>query len=121
MQRRISTLLSWINESRCFTPFNITNKLRTFKSNHYFQTTLSIISNNKNLQYGKVYRKIKSGNSIVNRRGYLLRSGNMQLEKVALEESLNEDEKKTIYIMLDTFIGKRKLKDTLSDVLQEVK
>jgi hypothetical protein len=43
------------------------------------------------------------------------------MEKVALVESLNEDEKKTIYTMLDAFIGKRKLKDTLSNVLQKVK
>jgi hypothetical protein len=43
------------------------------------------------------------------------------MEKVALVESLNENEKKTIYTMLDAFIGKRKLKDTLSNVLQEVK
>jgi transcriptional regulator with XRE-family HTH domain len=43
------------------------------------------------------------------------------MEKVNLIESLNEDEKNTLYSMLDAFIGKRKLKDALSNVLQDVK
>ena len=43
------------------------------------------------------------------------------MEKVSLMESLTKDEKHTIYTMLDAFIGKRKLKDALSNVLQEVK
>jgi len=43
------------------------------------------------------------------------------MEKVALMETLNDDEKHTIYTMLDAFIGKRKLKDALSNVLTEVK
>jgi hypothetical protein len=40
---------------------------------------------------------------------------------VALMESLSEEEKQTIYVMLDAFIGKRKLKDALSSVLNDVK
>ena len=43
------------------------------------------------------------------------------MEKVSLIESLNDDEKNTIYSMLDAFVGKRKLKDALSNVLQNVK
>lgn len=43
------------------------------------------------------------------------------MEKVALMESLSDEEKQTIYTMLDAFIGKRKLKDALSNVLQDVK
>lgn len=43
------------------------------------------------------------------------------MEKVSLIESLTDDEKQTIYSMLDAFIGKRKLKDALSNVLQDVK
>lgn len=43
------------------------------------------------------------------------------MEKVALMEGLSDDEKHTIYTMLDAFIGKRKLKDALSNVLTEVK
>jgi len=43
------------------------------------------------------------------------------MEKVSLIESLNDDEKNTIYSMLDAFIGKRKLKDARSNVLQDVK
>ena len=43
------------------------------------------------------------------------------MEKVALMESLNEHEKNTIYNMLDAFVGKRKLKDALSNVLQDIK
>jgi len=43
------------------------------------------------------------------------------MEKVALIESLAEDEKNTLYSMLDAFVGKRKLKDALSNVLQDVK
>jgi transcriptional regulator with XRE-family HTH domain len=42
-------------------------------------------------------------------------------KSVTLIESLNDDEKNTIYTMLDAFIGKRKLKDALSNVLQDVK
>ena len=43
------------------------------------------------------------------------------MEKVALMETLNDEEKHTIYVMLDAFIGKRKLKDALSGVLKDVK
>ena len=43
------------------------------------------------------------------------------MEKVALMETLNDEEKHTIYVMLDAFIGKRKLKDALSGVLNDVK
>ena len=43
------------------------------------------------------------------------------MEKVSLIESLNDDEKNTLYSMLDAFVGKRKLKDALSDLLQDVK
>lgn len=43
------------------------------------------------------------------------------MEKVALMETLNDEEKHTIYVMLDAFIGKRKLKDALSGLLNDVK
>jgi transcriptional regulator with XRE-family HTH domain len=43
------------------------------------------------------------------------------MEKVSLMETLSEEEKKTIYTMLDAFIGKKKLKDALSNVLSDVK
>ncbi|WP_333596448.1 helix-turn-helix transcriptional regulator [Schleiferia thermophila] len=43
------------------------------------------------------------------------------MEKVALLEALSDNEKQTIYTMLDTFIGKQKLKDALSGVLNDVK
>ncbi|WP_375605553.1 helix-turn-helix domain-containing protein [Flavobacterium davisii] len=43
------------------------------------------------------------------------------MEKVSLMESLSENEKQTIYTMLDAFIGKKKLKETLSNVLNDVK
>jgi hypothetical protein len=43
------------------------------------------------------------------------------MEKVTLMESLSDEEKQTIYTMLDAFIGKKKLKDALSNVLQDVK
>jgi hypothetical protein len=33
---------------------------------------------------------------------------------------LNDNEKQTIYTMLDAFIGKQKLKDALSGVLKDV-
>lgn len=42
-------------------------------------------------------------------------------EKVSLIEALTEEERKTIYTMLDAFIGKKKLKDALSNVLHDVK
>lgn len=41
------------------------------------------------------------------------------MEKVALMEALNNEEKQTIYIMLDAFVGKKKLKDALSNVLKD--
>jgi transcriptional regulator with XRE-family HTH domain len=42
------------------------------------------------------------------------------MEKVALIETLSDDECKTIYNILDAFIGKKKLKDALSNVLHDV-
>lgn len=42
------------------------------------------------------------------------------MEKIRLMEGLSEDERKTIFTILDAFIGKKKLKDTLSSVLQDV-
>jgi transcriptional regulator with XRE-family HTH domain len=42
------------------------------------------------------------------------------MEKLRLMEALNDEERKTIYIMLDAFIGKKKLKDALSNVLHDV-
>jgi len=43
------------------------------------------------------------------------------MDKVILVETLPDDERKTIYTMLDAFVGKKKLKDALSNVLQDVK
>lgn len=42
------------------------------------------------------------------------------MEKVTLIEGLPDEERKTLYTMLDAFVGKRKLKDALSNVLQDV-
>ncbi len=42
------------------------------------------------------------------------------MEKVSLMESLSDNEKQTIFSILDAFIGKRKLKDALSGVLQDI-
>ena len=42
------------------------------------------------------------------------------MEKISLVEALPDEERKTIYFMLDAFVGKKKLKETLSNVLQEV-
>ncbi len=42
------------------------------------------------------------------------------MEKVQLIEGLTEEEKKTMYIMLDAFTKKRKLKSTLKDVLKNI-
>jgi len=42
------------------------------------------------------------------------------MDKVILVETLPDDERKTIYTMLDAFVGKKKLKDALSNVLQDV-
>jgi transcriptional regulator with XRE-family HTH domain len=41
-------------------------------------------------------------------------------EKLLLIEQLEKKEKAAFYIMLDTFIGKKKLHDALSGVLQKV-
>jgi transcriptional regulator with XRE-family HTH domain len=42
------------------------------------------------------------------------------MEKIRLMEGLSEEERKTIFTILDAFVGKKKLKDTLSSVLQDV-
>ena len=42
-------------------------------------------------------------------------------EKVKMIESLSEEEKKAVYSIVDAFIGKKKLKDVLSGVLNDVK
>ena len=42
------------------------------------------------------------------------------MEKVKLIESLSDEEKQTIYNVLDAFVGKKKLKDTLASVLNDV-
>jgi hypothetical protein len=42
------------------------------------------------------------------------------MEKIRLMEDLSDDERKTIFTILDAFVGKKKLKDTLSSVLQDV-
>jgi len=42
------------------------------------------------------------------------------MEKVNMIESLAEEEKATIYKMLDAFLGKKKLKDALASVLKDV-
>ncbi len=43
------------------------------------------------------------------------------MEKVSLIEQLGEEERQTLYSMLDAFVGKKKLKDTLSTVLNDMK
>jgi len=43
------------------------------------------------------------------------------MEKVNLIEQLNDEERNTLYFMLDAFLGKQKLKDVLSNVLDDVK
>jgi len=42
------------------------------------------------------------------------------MEKVRLIEGLTEEERKTLFMILDAFVGKKKLKDTLSSVLKNV-
>jgi transcriptional regulator with XRE-family HTH domain len=42
------------------------------------------------------------------------------MEKVTLIESLPEQEQQAIYTLLDAFVGKQKLKNTLENVLNEV-
>ena len=42
------------------------------------------------------------------------------MEKVRLMESLSDGEKKTIFSILDAFVGKMKLKDALSEVLNDI-
>ncbi|MCZ8023361.1 MAG: hypothetical protein O9294_16475 [Cytophagales bacterium] len=42
------------------------------------------------------------------------------MEKVRLIEGLADDERKTLFMILDAFVGKKKLKDTLSSVLKNV-
>jgi transcriptional regulator with XRE-family HTH domain len=42
------------------------------------------------------------------------------MEKVKTIETLSDDEKKTVFSIVDAFAGKKKLKDALANVLQEV-
>lgn len=43
------------------------------------------------------------------------------IEKVKMIDTLDQEEKKTVFSIVDAFIGKKKLKDALSNVLQDVK
>lgn len=42
------------------------------------------------------------------------------MERVALIDSLNKDEQKTIFSIMDAFLSKRKLKSTLKTVLNDI-
>lgn len=42
------------------------------------------------------------------------------MERVRLVDSLSEEEQQALFTMLDAFVGKKKLKDTLASVLQDV-
>lgn len=42
------------------------------------------------------------------------------MERVSLIDSLDKEEQKTVFSILDAFLSKRKLKSTLKDVLQEM-
>jgi transcriptional regulator with XRE-family HTH domain len=42
------------------------------------------------------------------------------VDKIKMIEILNEEEKKTVFSIVDAFIGKKKLKDALNNVLTEV-
>ena len=42
------------------------------------------------------------------------------MEKVRLIESLSEEEKKTIFFLVDTFIGKKHLKETLAKAIKDI-
>ena len=53
--------------------------------------------------------------------GYDVNSADKSLlEKMKMIEGLSEEDQKTIFNILDAFVGKKKLKDTLSSVLQDV-
>jgi transcriptional regulator with XRE-family HTH domain len=43
------------------------------------------------------------------------------MEKVKAIEALSDEEKKTIFSIVDAFVGKKKLKDALSGVLNDIK
>ena len=43
------------------------------------------------------------------------------MEKVKAIEALSDEEKKTVFSIVDAFVGKKKLKDALSGVLNDVK
>ncbi len=43
------------------------------------------------------------------------------MEKVKMIEALSDEEKKTVFSIVDAFVGKKKLKDVLSGVLNDVK
>jgi len=43
------------------------------------------------------------------------------MEKIKLVEQLNDDEKKIVFSLVDALVGKKKLKDALTNVLSDVK
>jgi len=43
------------------------------------------------------------------------------MEKVKLIEDLSEEEKKIVFSLVDALVGKKKLKDALSNVLTDIK
>ena len=42
----------------------------------------------------------------------------LAMEKVKLMESLEEEEKQTLFTMLDAFVSKKRLRDALSNALK---
>ena len=43
------------------------------------------------------------------------------MDKVRTIETLSDEEKKTVFLIVDAFVGKKKLKNTLENALQDVK
>ena len=65
--------------------------------------------------------EVKIADLFTEEEGYEVNSANKPLmEKMKLIEELSEEDQKTIFNILDAFLGKKKLKDTLSNVLQDV-
>ena len=53
--------------------------------------------------------------------GYDVNSADKSLlEKIRMIEGLSDEDQKTIFNILDAFVGKKKLRDTLSNVLQDI-
>jgi hypothetical protein len=97
-----------------------------FKSNEIIGVNLGFTgfrNTNWSLPDSKILSKRKSSGSKSYLEDICLPNKLFSMEYVEINslQELNDDEKKTVFSIVDAFAGKKKLKDALSNVLNDVK